>query len=110
MSLLEGHGDVVMNRAAQGRVPQAQRFARVLQQRRQRSGAAKVVSSLVGLDAKLKQYEQGEHFIAAVEKEGGHDLFGGIWQGPEWLPTWRRSTIRPAGQSEPRHRPHGPEP
>ena len=87
MSLLEGHGDVVMNRAAKGRVPQAQRFARVLQQRRQRSGAAKVVSSLVGLDAKLKQYEQGERFIAAVEEEGGRDLFGRIWQGPEWLPS-----------------------
>ena len=87
MSLLEGHGDVVMNRAAEGRVPQAQRFARVLQQRRQRSGAAKMVSSLVGLDAKLKQYEQGERFIAAVEKQGGRDLFGRIWQGPEWLPS-----------------------
>ncbi len=37
MSLLEGHGDVVMNRAAKGRIPQAQRFAHVLQQRRQRT-------------------------------------------------------------------------
>ena len=80
MSLLEGHGDVVMNRAAQGRIPQAQRFARVLQQRRQRSGAAKVVSSLVGLDAKLKQYEKGERFIDAVEKAGGRELFDRVWQ------------------------------
>jgi coenzyme F420 biosynthesis associated uncharacterized protein len=87
MSLLEGHGDVVMNRAAQGRIPQAQRFAHVLQQRRQRSGAAKVVSSLVGLDAKLKQYEMGERFIAAVEKAGGRELFDRVWQGPEWLPS-----------------------
>ncbi len=41
MSLLEGHGDMVMNRAAEGRIPQAQRFARVLQQRRQRRGRPK---------------------------------------------------------------------
>ena len=87
MSLLEGHGDIVMNRAAQGRVAQAPRFARVLQQRRQRSGAAKLVSSLVGLDAKLKQYELGERFVEAVEKAGGRELFDRVWQGPEWLPT-----------------------
>ncbi len=87
MSLLEGHGDMVMNRAAEGHAPQAPRFASVLQQRRQRRGAAKVVGSLVGLDAKLKQYEQGERFIEAVERAGGPELFQRIWQGPEWLPT-----------------------
>ena len=86
MSLLEGHGNVVMNRAAQKRVPQAQRFARTLNQRRERRGAAKVVSSLVGLDAKLKQYEQGERFVNAVELAGGRELFELVWQGPEWLP------------------------
>jgi len=87
MSLLEGHGDVVMNKVAEGRIPQAPRFAHTLQQRRERKGAAKVVSSLVGLDAKLKQYEQGERFIEAVEKVGGRELFERVWEGPEWLPT-----------------------
>jgi coenzyme F420 biosynthesis associated uncharacterized protein len=87
MSLLEGHGDIVMNRAAQGRAPQAPRFARTLNERRKRRGAAKVVSSLVGLDAKLKQYEQGERFIGAVEQAGGRALFDRAWDGPEWLPT-----------------------
>jgi coenzyme F420 biosynthesis associated uncharacterized protein len=87
MSLLEGHGDIVMNRAAEGHAAQAARFASVLQQRRQRRGAAKVVSSLVGLDAKLKQYERGERFIEAVERAGGQELFQRIWLGPEWLPT-----------------------
>ena len=68
-------------------MPQAHRFASVLQERRQRRGAAKVVSSLVGLDAKLKQYEQGERFIEAVERAGGRELFAQVWQGPEWLPS-----------------------
>jgi len=89
MSLLEGHGDIVMNRVSDGRVPQASRFASVLRQRRQRKGAAKVVSSLVGLEAKLKQYERGEHFIEAVEGSGGRDLFSRVWEGPEWLPSLR---------------------
>jgi coenzyme F420 biosynthesis associated uncharacterized protein len=86
MSLLEGHGDTVMNRAAHGRVPQAQRFARTLDQRRRRRGAAKVVSSLAGLDAKFRQYEQGERFVTAVELAGGRELFQLVWQGAEWLP------------------------
>jgi len=89
MSLLEGHGDVVMNQAAVGRIPQAPRFAQALQERRERKGPARVVSSLVGLEAKLKQYEQGERFIEAVYASGGRELFDRIWEGPEWLPTLR---------------------
>ncbi|HTV11838.1 MAG TPA: zinc-dependent metalloprotease [Acidimicrobiales bacterium] len=103
MSLLEGHGDVVMNRVGEGRIPQAERFEQALRQRRQRTGAAKVVSSLVGLEAKLKQYEQGERFIKAVEQAGGRELFDRVWEGPEWLPSLReiqdpwRWTERAAG-------------
>jgi coenzyme F420 biosynthesis associated uncharacterized protein len=87
MSLLEGHGDVVMNRAAGNRVPQAERFAKTLEQRRQRKGPARALSTLMGLDAKLKQYEQGERFIASVERAGGRQLFDQVWLGPEYLPT-----------------------
>jgi coenzyme F420 biosynthesis associated uncharacterized protein len=87
MSLLEGHGDVTMDRAGAGRIPSAERFGRVLRQRRQQRGPARVVSTLIGLDAKLRQYEQGERFIAAIEAAGGADLFATVWKGPEWLPS-----------------------
>jgi coenzyme F420 biosynthesis associated uncharacterized protein len=87
MSLLEGHGDVTMDRAGADRIPSAERFSRVLRQRRQQRGPFKLVSTLVGLDAKLRQYEQGERFIAAVEQAGGTELFAQVWLGPEWLPT-----------------------
>lgn len=87
MSLLEGHGDVTMNRAAAGRIPSADRFHRVLHQRRESaSGPARLLMRLLGLEAKLKQYEQGERFIAAVEEAGGPELFDLVWRGPEWLP------------------------
>jgi coenzyme F420 biosynthesis associated uncharacterized protein len=86
MSLLEGHGDIVMNRAAAERIPQAERFARALSERRHQRGAARVVTSLVGMEAKLRQYEMGERFIQAVEARGGRELFDMVWQGPEWLP------------------------
>jgi coenzyme F420 biosynthesis associated uncharacterized protein len=88
MSLLEGHGDVTMNRAAAERIPNAARFSRTLHQRRQQHGVAKVVASLTGLDAKLRQYIQGEQFIEAVEAAGGRDLLSRVWDDPEWLPSW----------------------
>lgn len=87
MSLLEGHGDIVMNRAASGRVPDAANFAGVLRARRQLGALARAVSMVAGLDAKLKQYEQGERFIEAVEAAGGQELFDLVWRGPEWFPT-----------------------
>lgn len=88
MSLLEGHGDVTMDRAGAGAIPSAPWFSRVLRERRRQRGAAKLLSVLIGLDAKLRQYEQGERFIAAVEKEGGQELFSRVWEGPDWLPSW----------------------
>ena len=87
MSLLEGHGDVTMDRAGADRIPSATHFSEVLRQRRRQRGAAKVLSVLIGLDAKMRQYEQGERFIAAVEHAGGDDLFKRVWEGPEWLPS-----------------------
>ncbi|MBW3645144.1 MAG: zinc-dependent metalloprotease [Actinobacteria bacterium] len=88
MSLLEGHGDVTMDRAGADLIPSADRFSRVLRERRaQASKPAQVVQKLIGLEAKLKQYEQGEHFIAEVEAVGGPQLLARAWDGPEWLPT-----------------------
>jgi coenzyme F420 biosynthesis associated uncharacterized protein len=88
MSLLEGHGDVTMDRAGADRIPNAARFGRVLRQRRAEvRGPAKLLQQLVGLEAKLKQYEQGERFIEAVEAAGGPALLERVWEGPEWLPT-----------------------
>ena len=88
MSLLEGHGDVTMSRAGKDMIPGAERFSRILSYRRQRTtGAAKLVQKLIGLDAKLKQYEQGERFIEAVELVGGHRVLDTAWRGPEWLPS-----------------------
>lgn len=89
MSLLEGHGDVTMDRAGEGHVPSAERFGRVLRNRRNSaSGVTKLVQRLIGLEAKLNQYQQGEEFIAEVERlGGGKDALEPVWRGPSWLPT-----------------------
>ncbi len=88
MSLLEGHGDVTMDRAGAADVPEAGRFSEVLHERRQSvKGPAKVLQQVLGIEAKMRQYQQGEEFIHAVEAVGGTELFNRVWEGPEWLPT-----------------------
>lgn len=88
MSLLEGHGDVTMSRAGAAEVPEAPRFARVMHDRRSRASLpARLLQQLLGIEAKMKQYAQGERFIAGVEDAGGPALFAHVWQGPEMLPT-----------------------
>ena len=88
MSLLEGHGDVTMDRAGGDRVPSAGRFSRVLNQRRQESkGFNKAVRELLGLEAKMRQYEQGEAFIAFVERERSPAFLDAVWEGVERLPS-----------------------
>jgi coenzyme F420 biosynthesis associated uncharacterized protein len=88
MSLLEGHGDVTMDRAGAAAIPSAARFSEVLRERRQQTrGPARLLQQLVGMEAKLRQYEEGEQFIAAVERSGGTELLDRAWRGPEWLPS-----------------------
>jgi coenzyme F420 biosynthesis associated uncharacterized protein len=88
MSLLEGHGDITMDRAALHRIPNAAAFSAALHARRRQHGLSKVISTLVGLDAKMRQYEQGERFITEVEGVGGRELLTRVWRGPQWLPSW----------------------
>ncbi len=88
MSLLEGHGDVTMDRAGAAVIPHAARFGEVLRQRRnQTRGLARLLQQLIGMEAKFRQYEEGERFIAAVEESGGPELLDRAWRGPEWLPS-----------------------
>ncbi len=88
MSLLEGHGDTTMDRAGADLIPSADRFGRVLRARRKNSrGLVRLLQRMIGLDAKIKQYEQGEAFIEAVETAGGEELMNRVWENPEHLPS-----------------------
>ena len=87
MSLLEGHGDVTMGRAGEGIVQGADRMAGVMADRRRNaSGVTRLFQKLVGLEAKLAQYAQGEAFIGAVEAHGGTALLDRVWEDPSHLP------------------------
>lgn len=88
MTILEGHGDATMNRAGLGHVKGNERFEKVVRERRKSSrGVTKIFQKLIGLDAKMAQYEEGESFIAEVEEFGGNELVNVLWEGSEFLPT-----------------------
>ena len=88
MSLVEGHGDVTMARAARGHIPDAERFAVVMHHRRRSArGMARLVQRLLGIEAKLAQYQAGEDFIAEIEAERGPRAVDRIWERVEHLPS-----------------------
>ena len=102
MSLLEGHGDVTMDRAGAGEVPGAAHFSQVLHERRtQARGLTKLISKLLGLDAKMRQYAEGERFVEAVEAAGGPRCWRGCGRAPSGSPRSRRSATRPPGSPGP---------
>lgn len=88
MSLLEGHGDVTMTRAAGGLVPHAERFERILRERRRTTNPlSRTVMRLAGVEAKLNQYAAGARFLAIVEDAAGPRAVDRAWQAPDLLPS-----------------------
>lgn len=88
MSLLEGHGDITMDRAGTDHIPSAGRFSATLRQRRQQSKPLiKLLQQASGFEAKLRQYEEGERFIEGVESLRGMGFLDKVWLGSERLPS-----------------------
>jgi len=86
MSLLEGHGHVVMDRIGARELITQDRMARVLKMRR-KDPRMSAFLRITGLEMKMKQYEQGEQFILAVERAAGFAALDAVWAGPDSLPT-----------------------
>lgn len=86
MSLLEGHGHVVMDRLGAQHLKSQQRMSRVLKGRRQDKRTAQFFR-LTGLEMKLKQYRMGERFIHIVEDQSRWETVGLAFRGASSLPT-----------------------
>ncbi|MFI5803779.1 zinc-dependent metalloprotease [Streptomyces sp. NPDC051561] len=89
MSLLEGHADYVMDGVGPQVVPSVAEIREKFQQRRAK-GASRLdlaLRKLLGMDAKLRQYKDGERFVRAVVDEVGMDGFNRVWTSPNTLPT-----------------------
>lgn len=86
MSLLEGHGHVVMDRIGARLLASQERMAALLKARRSDPRTA-AFFRLTGLEMKMRQYELGERFVLEVERVAGWDALDRAWAGPEFLPT-----------------------
>ncbi len=82
--------------------------------RKSQSGLSRIVARLLGLELKLKQYEQGKFFCDAIVRERGPEALHHLWSSPDVLPTlaelrdpdaWLARTmpgqLGPARQSKP---------
>lgn len=87
MALLEGHGNFVMDTLAEGLVEGGDRMRRVLAERRHRKGWDRMVQRAVGFEAKVRQYDLGERFVAGAVEAAGRDGFARVWADPSHLPT-----------------------
>jgi coenzyme F420 biosynthesis associated uncharacterized protein len=88
MALLEGYAEHVMDAVGAELLPDLPALREALERRRrERSGFLRVLERLIGMDLKLRQYEQGKTFADAVVSLGGIAALNRAWGGPEALPT-----------------------
>ena len=87
MSLLEGHADVMMDRAAPGVIATLPTIRARFDARRGRGGPLAVIGRLLGMDAKLAQYREGAAFCRRVLQEAGPAGLNRAFTSPDALPT-----------------------
>jgi len=87
MSLLEGHADYVMDGVGPSVVPSVADIRERFQRRRRDAGRLElVIRRLLGVDAKLRQYRDGERFVRGVVERSGMAGFNRVWHGAHNLP------------------------
>lgn len=88
MTLVEGHGDYVMDAAGPQVVPSAADIRARFAARRHSAGRAEqALRRLLGIDLKLRQYAEGARFVRSVVGDVGMAGFNKVWTSPETLPT-----------------------
>ena len=88
MTLVEGHGDYVMDAVGPQVVPSVEQIRQRFNERRGTGGRMeRTVRRILGIDLKMKQYAQGSRFVKAVVEEAGMATFNKVWTSPQTLPT-----------------------
>jgi coenzyme F420 biosynthesis associated uncharacterized protein len=88
MAVLEGYAEHVMDVVGDEVLPDLPGLREGLdRRRRERSGLLRLLERLIGLEMKLRQYEQGKKFCDTVVSRGGIGALNRVWEGPDRLPT-----------------------
>jgi coenzyme F420 biosynthesis associated uncharacterized protein len=89
MSLVEGHAEYVMNAVPPSVIPSQPEIEKRFAARRRHGGNPldRLLRTLLGLDAKTRQYTQGSQFVRSVVDQVGLTGFNAVWTSPDTLPT-----------------------
>jgi coenzyme F420 biosynthesis associated uncharacterized protein len=88
MSLVEGHGDYVMDAVGPAVVPSVEQIRAKFNARRSGGNRGEqVIRRILGIDLKMRQYQQGEAFVRAIVEAAGMATFNRVWTSPDTLPT-----------------------
>lgn len=87
-TLLEGHADHVMDAVGPQVVPSVEVIRSRFAQRRKGGGLLdRLLRSLLGVEAKVRQYAEGSAFTKQVVDAVGMTGFNAVWTAPETLPS-----------------------
>jgi coenzyme F420 biosynthesis associated uncharacterized protein len=88
MAVIEGHAEHVMDAVAPELLPSLPKLREGIDRRRKsQSGVSRLLAKLLGLELKMRQYEQGKFFMDAIARQGGPPALARVFSGPEALPT-----------------------
>jgi coenzyme F420 biosynthesis associated uncharacterized protein len=88
MTLVEGHGDYVMDAVGPQVVPSVAQIRERFSARRGSAGRVEqAIRRILGIDLKMKQYAEGSAFVKTVVDEAGMAAFNKVWTSPDTLPT-----------------------
>ena len=88
MTLVEGHGDYVMDAVGPQVVPTVAFIRERFNSRRGSSGRIEqAIRRMLGIDLKMKQYAEGSRFVREVVDKVGMATFNKVWTSPDTLPT-----------------------
>ena len=88
MAVIEGHAEHVMDAVAPELLPSLPKLRAALDRRRHsQSGRARLLAKLLGLEMKMRQYEQGKIFCDEIVRRAGTDALVAVFAAPEALPT-----------------------
>jgi coenzyme F420 biosynthesis associated uncharacterized protein len=88
MTLVEGHGDYVMDAVGPQVVPSVAEIREKFNTRRRTAGRVEqTIRRLLGIDLKMRQYAEGARFVRTVVEAIGMDGFNRVWESPETIPT-----------------------
>ncbi|MDQ1646492.1 MAG: hypothetical protein QOJ50_2676 [Cryptosporangiaceae bacterium] len=87
MTLVEGHAEFVMDGVGPDVVPSVASIREKFNARRvARNPLERILRKLLGVEVKMKQYAEGNRFVAAVVGQVGMEKFNKIWESAETLP------------------------